>query len=462
MKVLLLNPLTPSREMEFCDMGLGYLAAALRDSGHQPLLMLRALDKAAFHDLLRRERPDIIGIKILSSNVNDAIATVAAAREASDAAIVIGGPHVSGDPERVLDYVPADYAVQGEGDRALPALATALEAGNGASLAGVAGLIRREEGKTHANAPDLITDLDALSFPAWDLMPPGQYQSLVCRRPPAASVMTARGCTNRCKFCSEACSKLRHRSIDSVMDEITYLVGRFGVREIQFLDSNFIARRDYIMSLCERVLESGLNLAFCAPNGSRLEIVDDEVCAMLARIGFYRVNVGIESGSPEILRRVGKGSDLSRVVEKIATLRRHKIQVVGNFMVGFPDETRADLQKTLDLILSLDLTGMNIAIYTPMPGTKLYDELVETGRLARNPDFRNYEFVSYRNELTELSPEELKHFRDRCVSRFLLRPRTLKTVIELARSGISWRSLAGRLYWMYLAKYLRDRRRGGA
>ena len=82
--------------------------------------------------------------------------------------------------------------------------------------------------------------------------------------------------------------------MDNILEEIRYLVNEFGVREIQFLDSNFIAIKRPIIELCNAILDSGLDLAFCAPNGTRLEAVDEEVCALLARIGFYRVNLAVD------------------------------------------------------------------------------------------------------------------------------------------------------------------------
>lgn len=460
MKVFLMHPIGASQELEFCDMGLGYLASGLRRAGHDARLLLSAVKKDNFYLMLRQEKPDILGIKVFTSDVNETIQTVRWVREVSNALIVIGGPHVSGDASRVLKYIPADYAFQGEADRSFPEFVTLLgEGANLQKIEALAGLILRKNGKIIMNPVDAIDDLDAISFPAWDLMPPGRYQSLVRKFSPAAGILTARGCTNLCSYCAESYKKLRYRSAENVLKEIKYLTAGFGVREIQFLDSNFIADRDYIKSLCHLILEDKLSLAFCAPNGSRLECVNEEVCALLSKVGFYRVNVGIESGSPEVLRVVRKGSDLSLVCEKIKLLRKYGIQVVGNFMLGFPGESREQMEKTLRLALSLDLTAANFSIYVPMPGTRLYNELVSQGKLEPVQDFRNYDFVSYRNRLSELSPDELKGFRNKCFFKFILRWRTFKTLYELHKSGILGKNLAERVYWMYISKFLKDNRR---
>ncbi len=456
MKVLLMTPAYATGEAEFCDIGLGYLAAGLLRGGHEVRMSLAPLDEARLASLLAAEKPDLVGIKVLTTNAGAAARTVRTVRECSRAVTVIGGPHVTGDPAGALEGVPADYAISGEADLSFPKFSSLLSAGTlEDGKRSVPGLVYREGGAILVNPPELVTGLDALPFPAWELMPPGSHPSLVFKRSPVAGIIATRGCSNLCSFCSESYKKLRFRSVEGVMAEIRYLVERFGVREIQFLDSNFTASKDYVRALCRAIMDSGLKLAFCAPNGGRLEHIDDEICGLLSGIGFYRMNIGIESGSPEILNSVQKGCDLSRLPEKIGLLRKYGIQTIGNFMLGFPGETRLQMQRTVDLALSLDLSAINVAVYTPMPGTKLYDRLAADGRLPRDRVFRNYNFVAYENDLSELSPKELRRFRTRFMLAFLLRWRTLRTVAELIRSGIAWNSLVKRIYWMYVSKMIR-------
>jgi len=462
MKIILLNPLSSSRETEFCDIGLGYLAAGLRDHGHHVRLLLKLMREDSLGKILREERPDLVGIKVLSANLGETRHTVEVIRSSCGSTIVVGGPHVTGDPLGAVSTTGADYGIAGEADLSFPRLAGLLAEG-GVRAADefdrVPGLIHQQQGVWRANPQEVVTDLDSLPMTAWDLMPPADYPSLVSRRSPAASVLTSRGCTNACHFCAESFKRLRHRSPGKVVAEIEYLVSRFGVREIQFLDSNFIARRDYIQELCALIRDRGLDLAYCAPNGTRLEAIDEEVCRLLASIGFYRVNVGVESGSQEVLDRVHKQSSLSLTAEKVALFRKYGIQVVGNFMLGFPGETRSQLEATLSMALSLDLNAANFSIYVPMPGTKLYERLVSEGKTSQSTDFSSRDYVNYENDLSDLSSSELRRFRNRCLARFYFRWRTIRLIVELVRGGISWESLVNRLYWMYGSKLLRRRGR---
>lgn len=455
MKIVLTHPIHTSKELEFSDIGLGYLASSLTQAGHSVTLNLHSTDERGLRHLLQ-EKTDILGIKVLTSTVYEARQTVELARAVSNSHIVIGGPHVSGDPLGALNYTQAEYGFQGEADRSFPQFVSLLAQGVlQEQQESIPGLVYRKRGSITANPSEMINDLDALAFPAWELMPPGKYKSLVCKQNPAAGVITSRGCTNQCSFCAESYKKLRHRSVENVLAEIRYLAERFSVREIHFLDSNFIASKEYIKALCGLILENKLSLAFSAPNGSRLEWVDEEVCSLLKRIGFYRMNVGIESGSPEILRMVCKGFDFTHLSEKISLLRKYGIQVVGNFMLGFPGETKQQMEKTLELAMSLDLTTANFAVYTPMPGTKLYNDLLLEGKLDAAGDFRNHNYVSYENHLSELSPGQLKQFRNRCFLRFMVRWRTVKILYELLQSGLLYNNLTQRIYWMYISRLIK-------
>lgn len=453
MKILLKN--NESDELAFCDLGLGYLAAPLRDAGHDVNLLLTPCSEESFTCLVKEFQPDVIGIKVLSSGVQNTARTIELIRRIHHCLIVIGGPHISGDPDGALELMPADYAFQGEADHSFPAFIQLLNDGSLAEhLDEIPGLIRLEDGRIKRNPPDMIRDIESLPLPAWEMMPPADHQSLVCRRTPAAPLIASRGCTDSCTFCVEGTRRLRIRSVSSVMREIRLLVETYGVREIQFLDSNFVFSKKYLMELGQAILAAGLDVAVCAPNGTRLEAIDDDVARMLARIGFYRANIGIESGSQDMLTALSKRLDLKILPEKIALLRHHGILVVGNFMLGFPDESIDQMRKTLELALTLDLTGANFAIYTPLPGTPLYSSLLHKKILSGKNQFRGYNYVVYRNNLSELSPSALRRFRLWCIFRFLVRPRTLMTLFGLLTDREMRRSLLKRIYGMYIQKLL--------
>ncbi|MBF0624680.1 MAG: B12-binding domain-containing radical SAM protein [Magnetococcales bacterium] len=455
-----MNPLSTSPEAAGFDLGLGYLAATLREAGHEPDLLLRPLTAGEFREHLRRHPPGLVGIKILAAAIPDARRTIAMVRETLGAPVVVGGPQVTGDPLGILDALPADLAIQGDGDWALPALVSSLAA-EGKGLEAVPGLVRREGEGLRVNPLAGVDDLDRLPYPAWDLMPPARHATLVAKRLPAASLLITRGCSHQCTYCAEGIRPLRFRSVENVMGEIRLLVERFGVREIQFLDSNFLFNRRYIKRFCQAVLDSGLDLVFSAPNGMRIESLDAETAMLLGRIGLYRVNLGIESGSREVLEAVNKRVTPEVFRDKVPLLRRHGVEVVGNFMVGFPGETRAQMEESLALALELDLTGLNVSVYTPMPGTELHRDLLARGRLPPGVA-PGHNYVNYENTLSELAPAELRRFRNRFALRFLLRWRMVPILWRLLRHQGIRRTLFRRIGVMYLRRLRAQARAGEA
>lgn len=126
MIVLLMNPLTASGEMDIADIGLGYLAAGLRREGIASHLCLRRVREEEFRALFARLRPDIVGIKVMTANVPETVRTVGIIRQLAPVPIVIGGPHVTGDPAGAFRHIGPDFAIQGEGDLAFPRLVSLL------------------------------------------------------------------------------------------------------------------------------------------------------------------------------------------------------------------------------------------------------------------------------------------------------------------------------------------------
>jgi len=191
----------------------------------------------------------------------------------------------------------------------------------------------------------------------------------------------------------------------------------------------------------------------------RLEWLDEELCEFLAKIGFYRANLGIESGSEEILNMIEKRALPETFYKKVPILRKNGIYTVGNFMLGFPNETKKQMKKTLKLALSLDLTGANFSIYVPLPGTRLFEEMVANGKIESQPNYHNYNYVTYENNLTELSAAQLRRFRNWCIIRFIFRWKKIKILFGFLRDKKMRQNLIHRIYGMYIQKYVKQIKR---
>ncbi|HXY40763.1 MAG TPA: radical SAM protein, partial [Vicinamibacteria bacterium] len=439
MRVLLTLPFDDRMRREAPDLGLGYLAACLRQRGHAVDLQLRP-DRfptvAAFAGSVGQGSYDLCGVKLFSSQANAVAETVDAIRRVNPTAtFVAGGPHVSADPESLFRLFPTlDYGLQGEAEQPLVDLVGAIDSGavGRTDLQRIPGLVFRDGEATVVNEPQLRDDLDQIPFPAWDLMEPDSFPGIpfngYSRRFPIAPMILTRGCPHRCTFCGAASvngHRIRSRSADNVLEEIRLLTGRFGVRELQFYDSNCAHRNGPLREVLERMVRERVDVTWCAPNGIRLDSLDRDLAFLMKRSGCFQVNVGIESGSPRILKQIRKALSLDTVSRQVSLLREAGIEVVGFFMMGFPGETRQEIEATVSLALSLPLTAASFSVYCPLPGTDDYDNLFPRG-MADRDTLQSFDFWNWRNDLSEVPGPELVKMQRRAYWRFHARPRVLR------------------------------------
>ncbi|MFH1085602.1 MAG: radical SAM protein, partial [Chloroflexota bacterium] len=345
----------------------------------------------------------------------------------------------------------ADYGLCGEGELGLLALvrvlaSSALEA---ESLACIPGLIWRDGDATRLNPSHYVDDLDTLPFPAWELMPPASFPGPpfngYSRRHPIAPMILTRGCPHLCTFCGAATvngRRLRTRSAENILAELRLLITRYGVREIQFYDSNCADRFGPLRAVLRQIIAEGIDITWSAPNGIRVDAVDAELVDLMRRSGCFQVNVGIESGSPRIQRQIRKNLSLDTVRRAVGLLRGAGIEVVGFFMLGFPGEMRADIRQTLALAMELPLTGASFSIYCPLPGTEDYATTFRAGR----PDHAvldSFDFVSYENNLSGVPAAELRAIQRRAYVQFHLRPMVLRAFLRNLNSMEKVRLIAG-------------------
>lgn len=431
------------------DLGLGYLASALQDAGIEVELELRSLKESEFIERLKAFQPQVVGIKTFCTSARAINDTIKVIRSVSpQIQCVIGGPQVNAAPREILIYITADAAFHGDSERSFPAYLKALD--SALETDNIPGLIVRKNKKIKVNSPDLIEDLDHLKMPAWNLMPPhrgGQLQ--LSRFAPTASVLTSRGCSGRCSFCSEAGGRIRFRSLDLVMEELLLLKEKYGVKEIMFQDSNFAARRERVEKLCRRMIENKLNLTWSVPYGTRWETITPELLKLMRKAGCYRVSIGVETGSQRLQQVIRKHIPLDRLKERLRACRSAGVDIMGNFMYGFPGESRDELKKTFSYALELDLDFASFYIYTPYPGSELYDELVRERKI--NPeDFQVFDKFDYANHLSEATPRELFWLVRRSLIAFYFRPRIFRKLIANLRYPNFYAVIFKLLYYEFL------------
>ncbi len=385
------------------------------------------LDLAGFAEKLKAYRPDIVGLTAYTTTFAHAMAAAEKVKEAfPQALLVVGGPHPSVRPEECLASPAIDAAVRGEGEETFRRIVECASAGG--DLSGVPNLLYKRNGEVIATATEpQFLDPEALPFPARDLVDMRLYRPAhgAFRRLPATNMITARGCPFHCNFCSKSISGSRYRgqSPEKTVREIEALVRDYGIREVSFSDDVFTLDRRRTEAFCDLLAERRLDLTWgCS---TRVNLVSPELLAKMRKAGCISVGYGIEAGDPEILARVQKGLSLECARDAIRWTRQAGIESRAFYIFGFPGETRATLQKTLDVALELnaDFVIFNLAI--PLPGTELYDEAKSQGLLL----YDGPELYSRADgphpliRLADVSEDELARFYRRAYRRYYLRPR---------------------------------------
>ena len=358
--------------------GLLSLDAVLRERGHQATLAnFSGFGWDRVRRALKELRPAVVGISQFTHNRADSLRLARLARELDPGCfVVLGGPHATHACLETLEGHPEiDAVVLGEGEATLTELLEAVAAGGG--LAGVAGIAYREGGKALRTPPRAaIAELDALPIPGAH---PGASIGVDYRRQ-LEFVITSRGCPASCLFCSSPLfwgRGVRFRSPRSVVEELRLLRERYGLVYFSFRDDTFTADRERVLEICRLLQQAGLGLLWNCQ--SRVTAVDEEMLIAMKRAGCECIQFGVESGSPAMLKALGKRITPADVEGAADAVRRVGINLSVYLITGVPGEGEADLGETVRLIGRIRPQDGQVSPLVYYPGTQLFARAVRNG-----------------------------------------------------------------------------------
>ena len=350
--------------------------------------------------------PDVVGISSKTQNFPSATKVARIAKEHNRGTLVVlGGPHATLSPTKALaDCADIDVVVLGEGEMTLVELLRARQ--DGAALSEVAGLAHRRDGRVVFTPPRAyIPDLDELPFPAEAAQKVlRDYEGY-----PAEAfgyVFSARGCPYSCTFCESKAiwsQKTRWRSPDNVARELRALMNR-GVGYVYFDDDTFGINPRYIKELCGSIETECPGLKWGCE--ITVGVVKERSIEYMCRSGCVKVNIGVESGNNRMLRSVKKGHTIEKAYAATDLCRRKGIEVGTFFMIGFPEETEETLRDTLTAIKRISTDVVMLSIFTPYPGSELFQVCKELGVVDDNFDIEIYNHQSPENCFTAFIPPE--------------------------------------------------------
>lgn len=409
MKIALIAPPYPLEEAPSPPLGLCYVAAACEAAGAEVMILDYIVSKYAPEKLkasLDRFRPDAVGATSVTLNFLSAVDIIREAKtHMPDVVTMMGGPHVSFDVDNTLNRHPElDMIVIGEAEQTLLELIPAIRSRRRwPEIAGIA--YRHGDRVTRTPARPLIADLDALPKPARHLLPISRYKALGF----PVSVITSRGCPNRCIFClgrRMVGNKPRFRSAERVVDEIEALLAA-GMPMINVADDLFTANRGRVLALCNEIRRRGLDFIWSV--FARVNTVDPELLHAMRAAGCYSISFGIESGNAEMLKRVRKGITLDQARQAAAWSKAAGLRTHASFIVGLPGESPATLEETRRFAESLGIE-YGFHFLAPFPGTTVREAIDQYDLQLLTNDWNLYNANQAIVRTSKLTPQQMNDF----------------------------------------------------
>ena len=408
MKVLLVNPaVRPDSPKLLPNVGLGYIATAIRDAG----IDLEILDIDAhryteeeIEKILRIKKYDAVGIGTLASQYKWTKSIAHAIRTARPhVPIIVGNTLGTSVPEILLSKTDVDIAVLGEGDVTIVDLLTKID--NGEPLSSVAGICYKKDGKAHKTpSREVIPDIDKIPFPDWDLFEielylekskqhvpttqniPFPYDDLV-----ALPVSTARGCPFHCTFCYHAFQekKYRHRSPENICAEIESWKTKYGVNFVNLWDELSFYQNKATERFADIMIEKDLGVYWVGTcRSDLLEAGDLEIAWKLKNAGCVGLGYALENANQEIMIAIDKGghADNDHFIQQSELFHKVGIDCYTSVVFGYPQETEESIAETFEVLRKARIYP-SVGYLEPMPGTPMYKYAIDQGFIKEEEEY---------------------------------------------------------------------------
>lgn len=464
-RVLLLNPpgtaYGSGALSSSVPLGLLYLVSYLKENGIETFFydaLAEGKDRCRVNKLggrrygvsenriireIRKIKPDIVGIGAMFTAYIDDVNKLARMIKKSNRKImvVVGGSHVSVDPEGVMENRSIDVAVFGEGEE------TMVEISKGIELECIRGIVYRKSKQLVRNEPrKLIENLDDIPAPAWDVLKIRLYPvgGVFNIRKPVFPIVSSRGCPGHCLYCSVNSvwhHRWRGRTAKNVVDEIEMLMNDYGAREIAFQDDSLSVDKQRLNDICDELLRRKIDIKWTTPNGIAHWTLDKPLLRKMKKAGCYRITFGIESGDLELRRWVGKPYSLDQARDLTKYANRLGYWTLATNIIGFPYETRENINCTFDFALNSDVDLAFFFKLGPRPGTTIYEIFKKEGWLMKDRHLLFSEDVACQTK--NFKSEEIVKMQRELYQKFLIRRFfTPLVILRMVQKIKSWEDLA--------------------
>lgn len=425
MKFLLISPPKVGVKLfiESPPIGLAYLGTAIRKLGHEVKIvdcLVEDYDIKAILEVIEDYEPSVVGINVFSTAIQSVQELI---KKIEAPMVILGGPHITGSPESTFDYFPeADFAFRGEAEIGIKEFDEFLLGKR--EIQNVSGLVYRDG----MNPPIEYQNIEEFDYPAWDLIDPRKYFNQVNVGDKSINVHFSRGCPFSCRFCVKLGTKVRLRSLEHIWGELEYLNKEFGVERFIINDEGYTMLPKLVKDFCRYTISKGNRFSYFTATGMRLNRLDDEMLELMKEARHELVfGTGIESAVPRVRQKLmNKQLTQDELERGLKLLNKHGFKPVGNFIIGFTGETRAELIQTVRWACkSKYLHGANFVPFLPLPGSQAVKDMMESGEMPRDYDFSKINLSKVVYAPKGMSIKELDRLRAWAVMRYNLKPRIL-------------------------------------
>lgn len=412
-------------------LGLAYIASVLRNNGINVTIIDANVYKLSTGEVLEKIRslkPGIVGLSLNICNAKSAFELSKAIKNNTDALVCLGGPFTSSLIKSTIIKSGADLAVSGEGEM------TFLELCRDKKLSEIEGIAYRKDGEIIINKPrPVIENIDNIPVPAYDLLPPFPLYYSRARKTPVAPLFSSRGCPYSCTFCNKSIfgKGFRVHSPERVFEEIKLLTGKYGIKQIDVLDDNFTYDIERAEKIFDLVIKNNIKVLFNFQNGIRIDNLTYPFVQKMKKAGVFKLGIGCESGSDAVLKRIIKKLDKEKVKLAIKWFKKEGIITYSFFIIGFPFETKENINETIDFALESDPSKSIFSVLIPFPGTQMYEEVKRDGLLLDAMEdgiTDGYLGKKMYHRCTDITHEDLSAMQKAAYKRFYFR---LGKIVEL-------------------------------
>jgi len=381
---------------------------------------------------LQEFKPDYLVVNVASTTLENDLSVLQVAKDIlpNITTIVKGAHFLTSNTDVLYKYRTLDLVIVGEAEITLKEILKGKDYSKIKGLCYRDGFVAKFTGKR-----PFIQDLDKLPFPARHLV-----NNDLFKRPDnnkvQAIIKVSRGCPHHCFFCLAtpvSGAKVRVRSVENIIAEIKECVETYKITNFLFWADLFNADREWTMDLCEKIIESGLEITWSS--NTRADTADDEMAELMYQSGCRLVSIGVESGSQYILDKIGKKITIDEIRDTVKIFKRAKIKVYNYFVIGLPWDDEDTVEDTIDFAIELDSDFVSFYTATPLPGTRFCKYALEKSLLDEKSSFEGAYFEPVVNTHF-LTKERILELHKQAIKRFYLRP------MFILRSILNIRSIA--------------------